>query len=458
MTNQILVTTTGTPSVVVIDGLGGLTLTDPVVDFPLVVPEGDHEYSDVIDSLESTEAGSLGLAVSGGEVTLADNNGNPISPGGGQADFVKTTGDESIAGLKTFTNDELRIDAPSGADDLILGYFTDLAPADPNAYGVRRSSGSGYLTFMSNASFPQFVSGDPNGTNQTFFDCTNNGELFLNQLDTGVGNPGLVTVGQGGLTVGSTNAGTPNLTLTSVTGGTFWNVYVGSPGNFDDWLRFSAVGSSAFNEAVLLPDGVWRLRDGVAGSPAHGFIDFSNYGMFMNPSLGGNPALGFSTLGSPRLYLRDTGIINVPAFGAGRVVSDSGGDLSVEPDPERSFNQSLTQQTINFGAGVTAYTTMNNSSITASNTAAEDYEVTANFSARITNNNNRTVQFAIFVNSVETVTFEQTRFDQANDDKSITIRWNLNLAAGATVDWRVRNINASADFQLNRRNFTIEQF
>ena len=362
------------------------------------------------------------------------------------------------ANFNTFLDDFFTIDAPSASADLEFGYFTDITP---NCYGIRQTGLSGYFCYMPNADNPQLVLGSPTMTGSTFIDSENSADLFINQLNTGAGVSGNVTIGAGGLTAGSNDATFPNLTLTSVTGGTFWNIYVGSPGNFDNWLRFSAVGSGNLNEAVLLPSGAWRVQDGSAGEPSHGFLNFSNYGMFMNSSYLGGSALGLSTAGIARFYVRNTGELNVPAFGEGGVVSDSQGNLSIRPYPDRQSDQSLAQQTINFLAGGgtgTAYQALNDSSLTANNAIAQDYIVTANFSSRVTNNNNRTLQFAIFVDGIETITFEATRYDQANDDKSITIRWELfGVVNGTVIDWRVRNINASADWQLNRRNFTLEQ-
>ena len=142
-------------------------------------------------------------AVVGNVPIFSNTNGKEIADSGLLAtDIVDRVNAQTIAGRKTFADDRLIIDSPNATGDLEFGWFDDLTPEDPNAYGVRRSDLSGYFAFMPNANFPQFVMGSPTGTGAAFIDVTNNRPLNLNVLDTGVGTPSEVVVGVGGLGVG----------------------------------------------------------------------------------------------------------------------------------------------------------------------------------------------------------------------------------------------------------------
>lgn len=209
--------------------------------------------------------------------------------------------DVSIIGDLTINGPDdgsITMQAPSPGTDLIFGYDTSGAP---NAWSINQSGAGFYLVFGYNAVNPQIVMGAPSGAGTCFFDTDFARPLNLNTLPTGtgqgVGGRGLVTVGQAGLSVGSLNAGAaPNLQLTTVDGGTDWNVFLGSPGNFDDWFRIAEVGGANANELVVLPNGQGlRVQNGAAGSPGHGFLNGSNYGMFLS---GTNDALGFSIAGT----------------------------------------------------------------------------------------------------------------------------------------------------------------
>lgn len=532
MVQQITLTTD--PSIPANYAIDGVLYPHPTTR-DLLKPTG------YLDSEEVSRSTQFQEALDAGYITLVDELANNI------------TNVQDQVGMSAVSS--VIISNSAVADDLEIGYFDDLTPEDPNAFGVRRrSGGSGYFAFMPNAQFPQVVLGSPTGTNQAFIDVTNNGQLFLNQLDTGVGTPSLVSIGTGGLVVnGATSiitadAAAGGLNLDTLASSSNWDIFAGSTANFDNWLRFSNSGSVEANEAVLTNDGAWRVLNGSAGAPGLGFINASNYGVFVPPS---NDQLGFSTAGTARLTIDSSGNYDVQgntingvanfnngtllpinllatnsnlsltannggatttalqmtgSTGTNALSSTNGSDLSgilITPNTinhiftgtsdlqldgvagtlnqvlssngsglaptwksptdliDKQFVQSVTQQVINFGAGGgtgTGYTLMNDSAITANNTVATDYEITASFLFTITNSNNRTVQFAIFVNGVETIAFIPFRVDQANDDKSYTRRWNLNIPAGATVDWRVQNINAASDFELNERNFTIEEF
>lgn len=273
---QIFLTTTGTQTNTTINDLGTIVFTHPLVDHPLIVPQGEFEAVDIANSSD------LIAAVTAGFITLEDVAGNPITnqteledsstisnatetmagiaeiatqtevdaglddtkfitplklstfanfPDTDLAianitpttlDVTSSTGNDAtvpaadatdaglltasaqtIGGRKTFLDDRIIIDPTDTGTTttLEIGWFNDLSPADPDSFGVRRTDGGGVFSWMNNASFPQFFMGDPNGTGESFIDATNNRPLNLNTLDTGVGSPGLVTIGTGGLLV-----------------------------------------------------------------------------------------------------------------------------------------------------------------------------------------------------------------------------------------------------------------
>ena len=200
MSNQVNLTTTGTPATVTINDLGEITFVHPVVNEPLVSPDGFLDYETVLESLEM---GDLGAAEVAGEIILTDASGNTISPGSDALTFVSLTQTETIQGTKTFNSDRIIIDPTDTGTttQFQLGWFNDLSPADPDSFGFRRVDTGGVISWMNNANFPQIFAGSPTGTGSTFFDATNNRPLFLNVLDTGVDDPGRVTIGIGGLTI-----------------------------------------------------------------------------------------------------------------------------------------------------------------------------------------------------------------------------------------------------------------
>ena len=200
MSNQVQLTTTGTPATVTINDLGGITFVHPVVNEPLVSPDGFLDYESVLESLEN---GDLGASEIAGEIILTDINGNTISPGSDALTFVSLTQTETIQGTKTFNSDRIIIDPTDTGTttQFQLGWFNDLTPADPNSFGFRRVDTGGVISWMNNANFPQIFAGSPTGTGSTFIDATNNRPLNINVLDTGVDDPGRVTIGIGGLTI-----------------------------------------------------------------------------------------------------------------------------------------------------------------------------------------------------------------------------------------------------------------
>lgn len=194
----------------------------------------------------------------------------------------------------------------------------------------------------------------------------------------------------------------------------------------------------------------------------------SNIGFFIDVDSGGDLYLnvlntGVVGLGRVLIGKGVEGNVILNGYPDGILVTVAGGGIETRTPiqiRDRATQQSQTQQLLTFAGGggtPTPYQTINDSSMTTGKDA--DYLFTANFSARTIGSNNRTVQFAIFVDGVETITFESTRFDQQNDDKSITIRWQLpGLTVGQVVDWRVRNVAAATDLRFNRRNFSMEEY
>ena len=213
MANAVRLTTTGTPATVTINDLGGITFVHPVVNEDLVSPDGFLDYESVLESLEN---GDLGASEIAGEIILTDANGNTISPGSDALTFVSLTQTETIQGTKTFNSDRIIIDPTDTGTttQFQLGWFNDLTPADPNSFGFRRVDGGGVISWMNNANFPQIFAGSPTGTGETFIDATNNRPLNINVLDTGVDDPGRVTIGIGGLTVEGSSEISPTNPLT----------------------------------------------------------------------------------------------------------------------------------------------------------------------------------------------------------------------------------------------------
>ena len=148
-----------------------------------------------------------------------------------EGDYVHTTGNENVGGVKTFTTEvPIVIDSPSTAADLEIGYFTGTSI---DCYGVRRSDTSGVFCFMPNSDNPQiFLGNESNTTGEGFIDVDNNRPLNLNVLDTGAGTPAIVNIGSGGLNInsgGDLNVAGGNITMAA--SNTVDGVDVGSPKN-----------------------------------------------------------------------------------------------------------------------------------------------------------------------------------------------------------------------------------
>lgn len=129
---------------------------------------------------------------------------------------IVTATAQTFGGRKTFNDDRIIIDPidVGVSTTLEIGWFDDLTPEDPNSFGMRRTDGGGVFSWMNNAEFPQFFMGDPAGTGSSFIDATNNRPLNLNVLDTGVDDPGRVTVGIGGFTVAGSSEIAPTNPIT----------------------------------------------------------------------------------------------------------------------------------------------------------------------------------------------------------------------------------------------------
>ena len=95
MAVQFFLTTTGTPSTVVIADLGNITFAHPVVSAPLIAPEGQFSMVEIRDSVD------LQAAITGGEVTIVDQQGNSITNLSEQAEigsYFKVSIDDSTPG------------------------------------------------------------------------------------------------------------------------------------------------------------------------------------------------------------------------------------------------------------------------------------------------------------------------------------------------------------------------
>ena len=161
---------------------------------------------------------------------------------------VFTTTNQTINGEKTFV-DNIFIDDSVPLDALEIGYFDNLAPADPNTYGIRRTGTSGYFAFMPNSTVPQFVLGSPTGTNTSFIDTTNNGTLNFNVLDTGVDDPGPINFGIGGVTI---------LGSSLITNVAPLSVNVGNPGS----LAFQIQNNGSANFQGNTIEGIANVNNG----------------------------------------------------------------------------------------------------------------------------------------------------------------------------------------------------
>ena len=73
MTSQVLISTTGTLSPVIIDDLGAIQFVHPTVDQELILPEGFLTLD------EYAASDDLQAALDAGYITLTDENGNPIT-------------------------------------------------------------------------------------------------------------------------------------------------------------------------------------------------------------------------------------------------------------------------------------------------------------------------------------------------------------------------------------------
>ena len=119
-----------------------------------------------------------------------------------EGDYVHTTMNENVAGVKTFTEDvPIVIDSPSTAGNFQIGYTTG---SSIDCYGFSRTDGVGVICIMGNSDNPQiFLGHENNTTGSGFIDVDNNRPLNLNVLDTGAGSPAVVNIGSGGLNINS---------------------------------------------------------------------------------------------------------------------------------------------------------------------------------------------------------------------------------------------------------------
>lgn len=97
-----------------------------------------------------------------------------------------------------------------------------------------------------------------------------------------------------------------NLKLDHETATEGWEIRAGRVAFFDKWLLFKSTEEAGSLSVAFRPDGTIRTLDGSAGAPAYGFLNYSNYGMWIS----GGGELCLSTAGFPRLSLEPDGTLN----------------------------------------------------------------------------------------------------------------------------------------------------
>ena len=105
----LVISTTGNVPSVLIEDLGGLVLTHPVVDLPLTKPEGPFELTEVQNSLDF---GNLGTQITGGNVEVTDALGNVIEPGDSITSFVAADSINFDLGILNLVGD---VDSPGNS-------------------------------------------------------------------------------------------------------------------------------------------------------------------------------------------------------------------------------------------------------------------------------------------------------------------------------------------------------
>ena len=161
--SDVLLSTTGTVGTVVLPDLGDATFIHPVVNINLTE---EFDLDDINDSI--AVGGDLSAALVAGEITLTDGFGNPITSGGMSTEFVSLNGDETISGVKTFsdtivTND---IDAPPGFNLLLNSTDTNITITSTES-----ATGDDALLFLDGVSLTMFVGTLAAGNNCGFL-CT----------------------------------------------------------------------------------------------------------------------------------------------------------------------------------------------------------------------------------------------------------------------------------------------
>ena len=210
-----------------------------------------------------------------------------------EGDYVHTTGDEDVGGIKTFTAGTITLDSPMTAADLNIGYMTS---PSIDCYGIARSDASGVFCLMGNSNNPQiFLGNESNTTGSGFIDVDNNRPLNLNVLDTGAGTPAVVNIGSGGLNInsgGDLDLDGGNITLAATF--TVDGVDVGSPKNSIevDSNQYQLVGDAPApgNNKVYATDGTgtkgWYDVSTTAGVSLQGLWKYDDNTSATNPGSG----------------------------------------------------------------------------------------------------------------------------------------------------------------------------
>lgn len=100
----------------------------------------------------------------------------------------------------------------------------------------------------------------------------------------------------------------------------------------------------------------------------------------------------------------------------------------------------------------TPWITIDGMSLTTANIFTASYEITTSFKSRV-NTNSEIIEFSLFINNVmSSEYFFSKRYDQADDDVSITTLYEIvNVAPNSLLEFRCRNIGTATTLTINQR-------
>ena len=177
MTQQLTLTTD--PSIPLPYFIDGVPYPHPTT-IDLLYPTGFRDPEDIYRSEQMQDALDLGY------ITIVNEIGENIT------DLQNQVGASAVG--------RIIVSNSATPDDLEVGWFPDLTPGGPAAYGIKRRSGlSGYFTYMPHTTVAQIMACNPNSgvQNSLYIDVEEYGDLFLNVLNTGIVGTGRVIIGKG---------------------------------------------------------------------------------------------------------------------------------------------------------------------------------------------------------------------------------------------------------------------